>query len=69
VKEYEYHYIWKEESGKSYMLIKGSSGALSESANKAFYLKHVNAVYENFGDFSLYKPNSMSEFFDSDKLN
>jgi len=51
------------------MLIKGSSGALSESANKAFYLKHVNAVYENFGDFSLYKPNSMSEFFDSDKLN
>lgn len=65
VKEFEHYYIWKEKKGKSYLLHKNCSANLSESANKAFYLDHVNSVYQEYGDCNVYKPKQMPAFFSS----
>ncbi|WP_448549758.1 hypothetical protein [Thalassotalea fusca] len=65
VKEFEHYYIWNEKKGKSYLLHKNCSANLSESANKAFYLDHVNSVYQEYGDCNVYKPKQMQAFFSS----
>lgn len=68
VKEFEHYYIWKEKKGKSYLLHKNCSANLSESANKAFYLDHVNSVYQEYGDCNVYKPKQMQAFLSSGSI-
>lgn len=68
VKEFEHYYIWKEKKGKSYLLHKNCSANLSESANKAFYLEHVNSVYQEYGDCNVYKPKQMQAFYCSNSV-